>query len=323
MPSACGRHVNCGNDVALVSTPECPAISTNVLYANKTCKSKALNEHPGIRDTMDSAARLGTILDRMMSMGCCLFISEAILLAGTSETRNRTTCVVAAVFLHYFILAAFFWKNIMAYDIVTAVWRKRRDQPPKNPRRFVAFCLYGWFLPATIVGISIRLDQIPALHPFSPDYAHRWCWIANEESLVMVYLSPIALVLLSDLIMHIITVVDVCQMIKQHVLDLEPHRTDLMVNMKLFLLMGITWLIGYFGSISKAPAIWYIFSAFNAVLGVYMACIHVCSPAAWHDACHTLHGIGERIANEWRRFTRKRKKNTPMQRKRKPQPVDV
>ncbi|KAF7646882.1 hypothetical protein LDENG_00181080, partial [Lucifuga dentata] len=86
----------------------------------------------------------------------CLSIisSNALILIGQTQTRNRVLCTLIAAFLHFFFLSSFCWVLTEAWQSYMAVTGRLRNRIIR--KRFL--CL-GWGLPALVVAISVGFTK--------------------------------------------------------------------------------------------------------------------------------------------------------------------
>ncbi|OXB78252.1 UNVERIFIED_CONTAM: hypothetical protein H355_004702 [Colinus virginianus] len=86
----------------------------------------------------------------------CLSIisSNALILIGQTQTRNKVICTLVAAFLHFFFLSSFCWVLTEAWQSYMAVTGRLRNRIIR--KRFL--CL-GWGLPALVVAISVGFTK--------------------------------------------------------------------------------------------------------------------------------------------------------------------
>ncbi|KAK3551052.1 hypothetical protein QTP70_011499 [Hemibagrus guttatus] len=86
----------------------------------------------------------------------CLSIisSNALILIGQTQTRNKVVCTLVAAFLHFFFLSSFCWVLTEAWQSYMAVTGRLRNRIIR--KRFL--CL-GWGLPALVVAISVGFTK--------------------------------------------------------------------------------------------------------------------------------------------------------------------
>uniref|UniRef100_A0A8C1SE56 Adhesion G protein-coupled receptor B1a n=1 Tax=Cyprinus carpio TaxID=7962 RepID=A0A8C1SE56_CYPCA len=93
----------------------------------------------------------------------CLSIisSNALILIGQTQTRNKVVCTLVAAFLHFFFLSSFCWVLTEAWQSYMAVTGRLRNRIIR--KRFL--CL-GWGLPALVVAISVGFTKAKGYGPF-------------------------------------------------------------------------------------------------------------------------------------------------------------
>ena len=53
----------------------------------------------------------------LLALACALFVAQLLFLFGLDYSSSHSICIFIATLLHYFILVAFFWLNVLSYDI--------------------------------------------------------------------------------------------------------------------------------------------------------------------------------------------------------------
>ncbi|KAK9883732.1 hypothetical protein WA026_001920 [Henosepilachna vigintioctopunctata] len=116
----------------------------------------------------------------------CLLIGFAVLCIVQLHTKiNLTLCVILAVTMHFFTLAAFFWLNTMCFNI----WWTFRDLRPQNIEKSQERCrlrlyrLYSWGIHLLIVTIEVTLDSLPDPEDKlnKPRLGENKCWFESEK----------------------------------------------------------------------------------------------------------------------------------------------
>ncbi|XP_061420663.1 adhesion G protein-coupled receptor B1-like isoform X6 [Lethenteron reissneri] len=125
---------------------------------------------------------------------CISIISSNILiLIGETQTYNKVTCTVVAVFLHFFFLASFCW-------VLTEAWQSFMAVRGVSMKRIVRkrFLCLGWGLPALVVASSVGFTK-------SNGYGTiHYCWLSLEGGLLYSFVGPAAVVVLVNMILGIV-----------------------------------------------------------------------------------------------------------------------
>ncbi len=148
----------------------------------------------------------------LLSLSCALFMAQLLFLTGIGlrETVGYRICATLGVLTHWFYLAAFFWMNVMGFDICRtftgSLTRHRGMQGRGQRSTFVFYSLYAWGFPTLIVSLGLVLDFTHLLEDYAPEYGTRVCWISNKTGLGFFFILPVAVLLFENLILFSLTV---------------------------------------------------------------------------------------------------------------------
>nr|XP_033791104.1 adhesion G protein-coupled receptor B1 isoform X2 [Geotrypetes seraphini] len=125
----------------------------------------------------------------------CLSIicSNALILMGQTQTKNRVICTLVAAFLHFFFLSSFCWVLTEAWQSYMAVTGRLRNRIIR--KRFL--CL-GWGLPALVVAISVGFTKARGYGTAN------YCWLSLEGGLLYAFVGPAAAVVLVNMVIGIL-----------------------------------------------------------------------------------------------------------------------
>ncbi|KAJ1194592.1 hypothetical protein NDU88_003880 [Pleurodeles waltl] len=125
----------------------------------------------------------------------CLSIisSNALILIGQTQTRNKVICTLVAAFLHFFFLSSFCWVLTEAWQSYMAVTGRLRNRIIR--KRFL--CL-GWGLPALVVAISVGFTKAKGYGTAN------YCWLSLEGGLLYAFVGPAAAVVLVNMVIGIL-----------------------------------------------------------------------------------------------------------------------
>uniref|UniRef100_A0A8D2ZKC3 Adhesion G protein-coupled receptor B1b n=1 Tax=Scophthalmus maximus TaxID=52904 RepID=A0A8D2ZKC3_SCOMX len=117
----------------------------------------------------------------------CLSIicSNALILIGQTQARNKVVCTLVAALLHFFFLSSFCWVLTEAWQSYMAVTGRLRNRIIR--KRFL--CL-GWGLPALVVAVSVGFTKAKGYGTVN------YCWLSLEGGLLYSFVGPAAAVVL-------------------------------------------------------------------------------------------------------------------------------
>ncbi|XP_065353646.1 G-protein coupled receptor Mth2-like [Cloeon dipterum] len=197
------------------------------------------------------------------------------------DTSHINTCIITAYVTYYFLLANFFWLNVMCIDIYIT-FSGLVDRA--NERAFLKFSVYAWCAPLIIFTITVVLDRTTKHDSLSPGIGKSTCWFSNVWSQLLYFSGPVLILLLINSYLFAVTALKVWRVKRDlgrmmHSEDSKVHgrkakqqeqdKDRLKLFIKLFLLMGCTWFMEIISwAVGGPSAIWYVPDAINCLRGV-------------------------------------------------------
>ncbi|OXU28823.1 hypothetical protein TSAR_011197 [Trichomalopsis sarcophagae] len=202
-------------------------------------------------------------------------------------------------YLGYAILfcfhAAFFWLNVMCFDIwwtfggmrgQSSAASKRRQQH----QRFLAYCGYAWGLAFVITSIAATVELTGLL---DSSVGRERCWFASHSIGGIVFFAvPVSITLLMNVVFFAITS-HRCSKIKADikramtgVKDPSSRKFHSDKTRRLFVVMGIPWILenvpvylSYYGSFPLwAQEVFYVADVVNSLQGLWIFVLFVLKP---------------------------------------------
>nr|XP_034831890.1 probable G-protein coupled receptor Mth-like 3 isoform X1 [Maniola hyperantus] len=235
----------------------------------------------------------------LMTYLMCLFVAFACLatmqILLLVNNISADCCVGLTIVIYFSLQSAFFWLNIMCFDIWWTFSGKRGMTLGKLTIRakFFAYALYAFGIPTllTTIMVSLEFSELPP-HAFMPMIRRQGCFLYGRSRLFYLY-GPIIVLWFANLIFFILTAVKITQIKKQtSVLKSRESATHdrqnserqsvvfysrLLLYVKLFLVMGINWLLEVISSLyPEADYFWCFTDAYNVLIGLIIFIIFVC-----------------------------------------------
>ncbi|XP_059484656.1 G-protein coupled receptor Mth2-like [Neocloeon triangulifer] len=195
----------------------------------------------------------------------------------TGERSHINVCIVVAYITYYFLLASFFWLNVMCIDIYLTF---SGSMLRTHDRKFRVFSLYAWCTPLALFIVTVALDRTTKNPAWSPGIGQKSCWFQSFGSSFLYFNGPVLALLLLNSYLFGTTVWRLWKMRKEtgrmlstadsHVHKQNQHEKDrLSMYVKLFLLMGCTWFLEIISwAIGGPDAIWFVTDSINCLRGV-------------------------------------------------------
>ncbi|XP_012275021.1 G-protein coupled receptor Mth2 [Orussus abietinus] len=238
------------------------------------------------------------------------------------ETHDWSVgCKALGYSMLFFFLSAFSWLNVMCFDI----WRtfgglKRFGNPRSNRhyhlKRFLSYCTYAWGLALGITGLGILADSmdILPLH-LRPNIGTERCFFAQTPGYIgeiLFFMGPLSIQLLANVVFFVLTAVS-CSKVKAEIRKVmagpadprsrrfQADRTKFIMNVKLFTVMGISWVLEvvsfhvnrYATNLQWKEEFFYIPDAFNCLQGLLIFVLFVMKRNVYQALKRRL-GIAER-----------------------------
>lgn len=247
----------------------------------------------------------------LLSLSIALFFGQLLFLIGMGvrDSVDYELCAAIGIFTHWFYLSAFFWMNIMGFDICrtfsgSRLLSRRRAPGQSSRSTFTRYSCYAWGFPTVIVTVGMILDFGHLLEEYAPSYGTQVCWISNRTGLGILFILPVAIILFENLILFTHTVHSILQQREaaqfavetnqsyrnssRQTSTKEGHQPPLLkesnqsrnakdkqqirfiLYIKLGLIMGLGWVFGFLAALAKIPALWYPFILFNGLQGAFI-----------------------------------------------------
>lgn len=219
----------------------------------------------------------------LVSQCTALFCAYCCFIAAQFDSWNRTSCAAIAFLTFYFFQVSFFWMVTMAYD----VWRtlkmattELRVSTGKQMKRFVIYSFFAWITPLFIL-IILAFAEYTDLFPmvYRPSFSTHPCWFKSRRALMVFFATPLFGIMLANFILFIsssrmIVMTTQTSSIKQ---QSKTQRRNFKLYLRLALLMGLTWVIGFIAGSSDMPILWYLFVVLNTLQGLFIFIGFTCS----------------------------------------------
>uniref|UniRef100_A0A8C6MJ94 Adhesion G protein-coupled receptor B1b n=1 Tax=Nothobranchius furzeri TaxID=105023 RepID=A0A8C6MJ94_NOTFU len=216
----------------------------------------------------------------------CLSIicSNALILVGQTQARNKVVCTLVAALLHFFFLSSFCWVLTEAWQSYMAVTGRLRNRIIR--KRFL--CL-GWGLPALVVAISVGFTKAKGYGTVS------YCWLSLEGGLLYSFVGPAAAVVLVNMVIGILVfnklvskdgITDV-KLKERAGLTVEqaavltnlslppPCRASLWSSCVVLPLLALTWMSAVLAITDRRSALFQIlFAVFDSLEGFIIVMVH-------------------------------------------------
>ncbi|XP_043188233.1 G-protein coupled receptor Mth2-like [Amphibalanus amphitrite] len=196
---------------------------------------------------------------------------------GASSSLGSGLCLGFGLFLHYWMLASFFWLSVVSLTVyyTTRRWGSLTEQEER--RWFIYLSVFGWCAPLVFTLAAIIVDFSPSTSEYliRPHIASRSCWFGNRNAELAYFFGPITVLLVANVVLFIMSAFNIYKtMGGAQKLDADGEhkgKNRLIMCFKLFFVMGITWVfevLQFF--INQNESYWIIFDMINMLQGLFI-----------------------------------------------------
>ncbi|PFX11710.1 G-protein coupled receptor 126 [Stylophora pistillata] len=222
----------------------------------------------------------------------CLFANLLYLSSAAASGAPELTCTTIAILMHYFFLVSFTWTSIIAFE----TWRTFSSieiQPSPLTRRERCQHLsrkvaMGWFPAFVFVTVCVALHQSHAVIFRYGATSTNLCWIKNPTAILFWFVLPTAIAISFNAVFFVLTVNAIRKTNHQvrKATYYAKNRITAVVYVKIFSLMGFTWIFGFLQSVHRSFA--YPFVTLTSFTGLYVALAFVFTPKVKNLYCAML-----------------------------------
>ncbi|CAH0390296.1 unnamed protein product [Bemisia tabaci] len=236
------------------------------------------------------------------------FVCLTILQNETNGTKKGTflsneACTILGYLLHYTFLSAFFWLNVISFDIwwTFGTIRPFISKKADERRRFIFYSIYGWGFSALLTSVTIFADTHPNLIPrvLRPEMGTISCFLSTRTyGLLVFFCVPVSIAFSMNITLFILTA-NYCYKTKSRLEKLavtdpakKKYKTDknkLIVMGKLIVMMGLTWAVEVISRLELLPLqAWYLCDLVNALQGFLIFITFVLKPRVLSSLANRL-----------------------------------
>ncbi|XP_022196524.2 G-protein coupled receptor Mth2 isoform X3 [Nilaparvata lugens] len=228
------------------------------------------------------------------TMGKCLIFFVVCLLIGYAalffdrviQYKPPLECTIIAYTMYFFLLAGFFWLNVMCYDIYSA-FRKMKSMPRSQSKKryvMIGHSCYAWGCPLVMTVFAYFVDMIGPSWLIRPRLAVSSCWFGETASLYLYFYGPMMLLLAANIYFFAITIYKLYEVSKQTAVlknsesnsNHEKERDRCYLYGKLFVVMGVSWVMEVVSErLGGSEYLWYLTDIFNICQGIGIFIIFV------------------------------------------------
>ncbi|XP_023217780.1 probable G-protein coupled receptor Mth-like 2 isoform X2 [Centruroides sculpturatus] len=215
----------------------------------------------------------------LISISLCLGTFYTTLLLGVylRPFISYSICVLFGTIIYIVFIASFYWTNALSYDIWRGLTNKTLLSITHHRRQYLKYSIYAWIMTILTSIPMIIVQNTSTIERFHPRLGNPFCWIVEREA-KLIYLSlPVGLILASNAIMFVMTMKT---LVKANdtacILQLNQHRSNIKLYLKLYLVMGLLWMSDFIYAIYPECYLQLTIDFICSLHGVFLFLVYIC-----------------------------------------------
>ncbi len=210
-------------------------------------------------------------------LAVAMLIAFGVLLISAFVQSHHVVCYVCAVVQNYAFLAMFAWMTTISWLMWTIFGSESIKSATKaDSRSAFKLSIPAWLIPAIMTAVPVAMDFVISDDRFSSAFADPRCWY-NESLPPLIYFGvPIAVCLVVNILLFVLTSIQLRKAFRNAKAVSKQDRTNFRVFMRLFLLMGLTWVLQFVAPYIDNLVVRAIFVVANSLQGLFLFISFVC-----------------------------------------------
>ncbi|XP_066023553.1 adhesion G protein-coupled receptor L2-like isoform X1 [Pocillopora verrucosa] len=203
-----------------------------------------------------------------LNLCTALFLAQLVFLSGIDATSNKSVCILVAVLLHYFYLAAFGWmllEGVFLYVMIVEVFNT-------VDMRYLYF--FGWGFPIIPIVISLIIGSSgeKGLESYTNE---NFCWLSFQKRLSWAFIVPVLFVTIINFVILMAVLREIRNLHEPNPSKMKTFRKTLKSFLILSPLLGLTWVFGLLAVTDAGLVFQYVFTILNSTQGMLIFLLHV------------------------------------------------
>ncbi|CAN7938309.1 unnamed protein product [Ixodes hexagonus] len=209
-----------------------------------------------------------------LCLSVTLLMTQLVFLLANSFKVSRVVCTASAMLVHYGFLSTFSWTSVLSFDI----WRSITAVKLSSTRNktLALYAVAAWGAPMIILAVAAMVNWLAPTSSMFPLYGDSSCWFGSIWAQIAYFLAPIAVLLVLGIFLYLNTVYYI-RKTTGLARDMESkdgvqrsQRSHLTLFVRLALIMGVTWGVGFLGFFVDSTVIDILVIVLVGLQGVYL-----------------------------------------------------
>ena len=207
-----------------------------------------------------------------MCLCVSLTVAQALQQFTIDLIEYRLVCIICGVLIHFSWSATLCWMSVSSFNLF-------RCFSPSNISRRDSTSSLGMYATFVLI-MSTLLVVANMIHGLvgagSLGYGGRICYISSDLGLLITFVTPVGIIVLSNLVFLSVTIWRISHAPKIKG-NKSAERNNVVIYMKMSTLTGFCWIFGFLLILTKVKVFEILFILTNASQGLFLMISFVCN----------------------------------------------
>ena len=207
-----------------------------------------------------------------MCLCVSLFTAQILQQFTIDLIEYRLICIMCGVLIHFSWSATLCWMSVSSFNLFRCFSPSnisRRDSP-SSLGMYTTFV----FVMSTLLVVANMIHGL--LGDGGLGYGGRICYISSDLGLLITFVTPVGIIVLSNLMFLSVTIWRISRAPKIKGKK-SAERNNVVIYMKMSTLTGFCWIFGFLGILTKVKVFEILFILTNASQGLFLMISFVCN----------------------------------------------
>ena len=212
--------------------------------------------------------RYSSAANRMQFQLClALGMSTGLLILTPLASPNAQVCFYFLLPLNISVI----WHHLLGWLVLRETHSACCIQDDTK-RSLIQYHLISLLIPLSLTGVVVCLDYLPIPNNYKPQFGSRACRIMTMKGKLVYFVFPVSFFVAMNMIFFLLTTMTLRKTFQStnNVHQSTDKNKKYQVHFKLFILMGLMWIIGIIAPWANTPAVWLLFVILNSSQGVFI-----------------------------------------------------
>ncbi|KAJ8047327.1 Adhesion G protein-coupled receptor L1 [Holothuria leucospilota] len=219
-------------------------------------------------------SRMANIL--IMILCSCLIPAQILLIIAGVATVSTKFCAVVSGLSHFLWLAAFTTTSVLGFALSQTFSLRNQVIRGREPswKAVTVFSLIC-FCPPTLTSGTLLILYFMDADRFGITYgSSSGCWIGEQLINFFFFGIPVGVCLLLNFVFFLHVTLSLCIQMRSSERVRKSKEgfklREALIYIKIFVVLGLTWIFGFLAAVSNIQFLWYVFTLFTSLQGVFI-----------------------------------------------------